>query len=304
MYFNKFKFNNHSGSSIIEYIIPLALVGVVVGLGMFYLFSSGGLNNFFKSSMNASDNNNTFVLDKNSSETPLVSETNRKTSSGNNPGGSINDPNAHCNGSECTIDFGDYVISGIPANFSEYVESAATSGGTDKLASLLKELANNANIDVATRNLILDLANKGHSMARLEECLEEKVAAADPNTFSPDKEFNLLSNSLTTGQVYKDFNSLFNQIKNSLSASPTEQNTTTLAVVDILASEIMSLANNMKDNTDKFTTITGENTDTLNDKIIDVLNNITSPNYSGITDLDSALICASGHGKDAGLNCK
>lgn len=56
-------------------------------------------------------------------------------------GGTPSAPAKECIGGNCTVDFGDYILEGIPENYSEYVEANGNSGGTDKLASLAAMLA-------------------------------------------------------------------------------------------------------------------------------------------------------------------
>lgn len=188
------------GANLIEYIIPLALIGIVVGLGMFYLFSSGSMGNFFKASMGANQNGDKITVDKNIENEPLVSEktTNISSQSHFNSDGSENDPVAHCDGSECTIDYGDFTLSGIPANFNEYVESSATSGGTDKISDLLMQIALQLEQEGKTTEAseVRKLANMGHNIASIQREFEriagQCINANNCNTQYPyENQYNL-----------------------------------------------------------------------------------------------------------------
>jgi len=64
----------------------------------------------------------------------------------------------------CKIDFGEFILTGIPENFNEFLTTTGTSGGTEKLVSLItqiaKELENNGDQTGAAQ--YKDLANLGH----------------------------------------------------------------------------------------------------------------------------------------------
>lgn len=285
------------GANLIEYVIPLALVGVVVGLGMFYLFSSGTLANFLKGSMGAHDNGEKVVLDKNVNETTIISEQ-QKAYTGS--GGSEKDPQAKCSGNSCSIDFGSYTLSGIPADFTEYIESAATSGGTKKLAELLKQIADNANIDEESKNLIKQLAEKGHGLATIEENAESEAHYYRDFPDGVPASFENYAEKLLHGIVRKDFDSLYSQIVNNLKSSTDEDKVVALSVVQLLGTEIKNLANSMEQTLNLVDSQSGASSSA------EVFENIVMPplsTYNETTDLHSGIICLKGRGSDTGKKC-
>jgi Flp pilus assembly pilin Flp len=46
-----------------------------------------------------------------------------------------------CKNGVCTLDFGDFVLNGIPQDFGSYIQTGGTSGGFDKIAASLQQIA-------------------------------------------------------------------------------------------------------------------------------------------------------------------
>lgn len=50
------------GSDLVEYAIPLALIGLVVGVGLYNLFSNNTLLNYIMGSFNMQQSGNTLMI--------------------------------------------------------------------------------------------------------------------------------------------------------------------------------------------------------------------------------------------------
>lgn len=168
------KFNK--GANIVEYVIPLAIVGLVVGLGIFYLFQSGNLSkhiiatgdmDYDKTSMSA-------TLDKNLNPgaLPLINI------NGGDLNGTPNAPVKECKDSFCVIDFGTYALSGVPENFNTFVETSGAAGGTEKMSDLLIQIAQSLQGQETSKNTVKDimvLATIGHNIASVQRSFEKML---------------------------------------------------------------------------------------------------------------------------------
>lgn len=92
-------------------------------------------------------------------------------------GGTPQQPVAKCNAGSCDIDYGDMVLTGIPENFGSFVESSGTSGGTEKLISLLEQIATDLENkgDSAGAQEFRDLANLSHFSAQMQRDIDQKA---------------------------------------------------------------------------------------------------------------------------------
>lgn len=165
------------GSNIVEYVVPLALIGVTVGIGMFYLYSSGNIKTFILSSSGSNLDATSQKVTLNQSlsgpekELPMISV------AGGSLGGTSDAPIQQCIDGKCQIDFGTFALSGVPENFNEFVETSGVTGGTEKIAELLyqiaKQLENEGKIEESKEVMVL--AATGHNIASIENFFEEKV---------------------------------------------------------------------------------------------------------------------------------
>lgn len=162
---------NIKGSNLVEYAIPLALVGLVVGLGLYSIYSGGYLKNFFAASGN-------LKIDESTGKASLGTPANDSSPLLNSPGslgGTSDAPVKECEKGTCTVDFGEFILTGIPDNFSEFVESQGNSGGTDQLATVFEQLAEQLleDGDEEGYQQYLDMANLCHYLAKLQKNLED-----------------------------------------------------------------------------------------------------------------------------------
>lgn len=158
------------GASLAQYVIIITLIALAL-VPIYFTFGQQivrGFTNFYNGVLSI---NNT--LQANSPENlPAIKDGVVK---GGQLGGTPDNPKKTCVSGVCAIDYGDFVLNGIPDNFTSFVESNGTAGGTDKLVALLNQLADQAD-DPATPadegQSIRDLANLSHIIARIDEQTE------------------------------------------------------------------------------------------------------------------------------------
>jgi hypothetical protein len=160
-------------------MLPTAIVGLAFGLALWWLVDNYSILGFISGSSNAEMQITTgqgIINPLKSSELDLPV--------------SPNNPETTCDGTTCTIDFGEFVISGIPENFAQYVNDNKSSGGTDKLMEMLEQIATHLedNGDKRGAEEFRDLANLGHYIAELERIVEG-TALANSSTGDPVRNF-------------------------------------------------------------------------------------------------------------------
>lgn len=170
---------NNSGSVLSQYAIIIALIGAVLIVA--FLSIGGTITSSFTNFYNLLRANNTQTIQTADNNTPMASSKmipvnissnktiapvfNTSSSMGlsssiisgtasNNPVQLNSEPQLNCSGSVCSIDYGDFVINGIPSNFKDYIEIQGTSGGEEKIAALMIELYNQ--LDETTEKPVKD----------------------------------------------------------------------------------------------------------------------------------------------------
>lgn len=101
-------------------------------------------------------------------------------------GGTPANPVSNCNAGTCEVDFGDYLLTGIPEDFQSLVQTSGTSGGADQLADIFAQLAE----QMKTENPdgysdYMRLANLVHLQADIVRHVENKA-----KTGATQPEFN------------------------------------------------------------------------------------------------------------------
>lgn len=211
--------------------------------------------------------------------------------------GTIEEPVAECIESICSIDFGEYVFNNIPENFKEFVETSGFSGGTQILADLLDDIAEESITltDSNKTNLIIQLAQQGHILADYEEQLELNTTNLinDP-TLNIKNTFITPSKKITEGQYRINFDKTLTDINELFKEPLTPEEEQLLKIINLLGIEITNLADNM-----------GEMASNIkgNNFTQEELEAILFPKASTLTDLDSAILCINGSGKDVNNIC-
>lgn len=160
------------GSALVEYVLPTALIGIVVGLGLFYMHSNGTMGSFFASNSNSKldPTSQKLTLDENKQTTEIL-----LNPSQGSLGGTPDVPVKQCSNGVCNIDFGTYLLSGIPEDFNEFIRTSGVSGGTDKIQQLMQQIAKQleGTEDDALADDIMKLANMGHNIALIQQSIED-----------------------------------------------------------------------------------------------------------------------------------
>lgn len=94
-------------------------------------------------------------------------------------GGTPSKPVSQCDNGACVIDYGEFLLTGIPENFGELVQTTGSSGGTESLIALINQIADQLEKkgDVSGANEFRDLANLGHFMAEVQKGYESVAQA-------------------------------------------------------------------------------------------------------------------------------
>lgn len=156
-----------SGQNLTEFVIIVSLVSIVCIL--IYTLLGDQINQLFKSSHKKVENFKPFGVSFDSSGA--------RKYNGGELGGTPAKPVKLCNNSSCTLDFGDFVLSGIPEDFNDYLKSNGAAGGTEVLYNLMNQIADTLSEQGKTNeaNKIKDLANLGYFISSYEKQLESEV---------------------------------------------------------------------------------------------------------------------------------
>ncbi len=287
------KIKKHKGDSITQYAIIISLIALF--LVPAFVKMGETIFSIIENYTGAYEATNT-EIEKN------LAITDKKITSGSlkagDLGGTPDNPQVKCVNGVCSVDFGDYVFNNLPKNFKDFVESSGFSGGTKILASMLEEIANQAEPlgDPGAIDLIKQLANQGHIIADFEKQLELAATDAlnDPEA-NIKSSFVVPSKMLINGQYRNNFEKTYSEILERYQSLPDKENHTSLyTLIMILSDEILLYADLMA--------ALGE--EIKNKKFTEEeLQKIIHPQASTITHLDSAIICATGEGEDSGYSC-
>ena len=169
---------NQKGSNLIEYIIPIAVIAMSAGLAIYYIGANNLLSKFFSSStsMKYEKSINKAVIDENKSEKDNITLAQKLNKPGSY-GGTAEQPVEECNNGTCLIDFGEFVLTGIPENFEEFVKTQGSSGGTKSFSDLLMQISKQLEKDGDKPGSILlkDMANLGHLIGQYQKNVESHL---------------------------------------------------------------------------------------------------------------------------------
>lgn len=291
-----------AGNALAQYGIIIAIVAVAIIPAFFFLGK-----NIVDQLTNIGVGLETTSVVNNSTDGSIVTPKGLGDSliSDDEPG-STGDAEISCVKDNCSIDFGPYKITGIPENFGEFIETAGSSGGSIVLADLLEQIAKNPELTNEESYLIEKLANKGHSLASIEEMIEVQAQILVDNASTPDANFEMDGDVLQARLT--EFNDLCTQVESLLASKPETKD-----IVGVLAGNIVGLATDMSlahqvainscvtEGSCANDVLTGATIETepYNASLDDIIN----PEASSVSDVDSALICASGGSNDDGTKC-
>lgn len=315
-----------SGSAVIEYVLPIALIGIVVGLGMYYMFSDNKLQSYFANSSGMKVDKATGKMSND------FESTSELIAKGSGPfGGTAETPAMECINGNCTIDFGGFALAGIPENYTEIIHTTGASGGTEKASELLMELASKLEVDEQTKNDIKKLAQLGFQIAQIEQEIENINVSINPRTvekqgtgrfrnttstvqeyISYDKALQYqqplrdLSTQLKNGDIVQEYNKTKELLENTLASTYNINDENVKALLTVLSSEIIDLKDNVSTKADQLISkldkapscsgraCVGKSTGERDFKPDS--NNFFTKDIVR-TDLDSHIICKTGHGE-------
>ncbi|MEW5820582.1 MAG: hypothetical protein AB1782_10360 [Cyanobacteriota bacterium] len=161
----------YSGSGLSQYSIIIALVALAL-VPVFFILGKSLFRHFeyFYNTIKQKDSfvSNSLTTEQNSSTIPVNTQNNTIPTVNNNvplsnntttstspnnvqntssnttvyqePYEFVENPKVNCSGSNCTLDFGNFTLKGVPSDFGEFIQSAGTSGATDKIATLIEQI--------------------------------------------------------------------------------------------------------------------------------------------------------------------
>lgn len=178
------------GSSLVDYVIPTLVVGLALGTSLYYFYSNGTLKDFISASSKGDLTKQKGVMVLNDKASSINSPFN--SFSPGALGGTESKPVKACDNSICTIDFGTYVVQGVPANWDSFVESTGTAGSTSKLTNILEQIYEDASTEACPKNAsnckktqeLKSLVELAKTMAQIQTNVET-VAKACQQTSAP-----------------------------------------------------------------------------------------------------------------------
>jgi hypothetical protein len=198
------------GQEAIEFILIIALVFFVAFISV--VMFGGKLKAFFEgdSATIEAAQNPTEVMDQatNSKYSPdYITEAPELSGTG-----TPDNPEMKCNMNVCSIDYGDFSLTGVPEDFNKYIQAAGASGGTELMAKMLKQIADQMEAQEFPAERVEEirvLANAGHNFGIIEREFE-KVAQICGTDWScmesyQEKPFPALNElDLTYADIYED----------------------------------------------------------------------------------------------------
>lgn len=318
------------GSGLIDYVVPTLLIGVVVGAGIVALVNNNLLLNFITNSGNAKYNKG--KLSMSSQGTPdaatktmiLAPKPKVVTTTSISAGqlkGTQENPVSKCSGNTCSIDYGSYVLNGLPEDFEGYVGSSGTSGGTEKLVAIIDQLieeASKSDIDMDLA-LLKQLSNQGHSLAIKQKNGEDyALTIGNAKSDNISNELAWLSASASrASEVSQQMMQSLEQINQKYSNPANQAQANILNTVNVLGKDI--LEKNEQYTAAALSTYALRNDPSVITKSDDAVgsqyikdgtalaNNLEAilvPQYSEKTNVKSTIICATGKYSDDGKSCK
>lgn len=139
------RFRINSGSALVDYIIPTAVVGLVAGLALYTLNDDNSLMKFIAASMGQKvvSEGGTLAVGKDTTTTEADWNTTEVVEAGMTSGTSPElegSEEISCSGGLCTVKVGDYTLTSIPEDISEYIKSTGPAGGEDLIAAMMAQV--------------------------------------------------------------------------------------------------------------------------------------------------------------------
>jgi hypothetical protein len=318
------------GSNLVEYVIPIAVIALVAGLGLYNMISSGSILSFASGSGN-------MEVDKSAKKGVINPSKGTKLLVNPNAGdlgGSIDNPVGQCQDGICAVDYGKFIITNIPEEFDEFIQTSGASGGVGKMADYLNKVADDyENIgEFNIANEIRLLANMGHNIALImaeyeniyNSCSGDPVCISsfDDQPFPVPAGYDSSLLPFPAGATYKtmlDSGALGAAVNNNatspLAGAYVSQlnkilgtgsiDNSVKGVIEELSWNIGTVGQDFQSNYLYTVGTTPTYYDPLTGAVTQPGSYTSLSNYqpSSITNVYSQLICAEGYGTDTGVYC-
>lgn len=168
---------NKKGQNLVEIVIMFSIIvtGAIVALTLL----GNNVGDLYNLAVNKVANFKPFGEPAQPAKAAIATETSggvMELPQGGSLGGTSDAPVKQCNAGMCSIDFGDFVLTGIPENLGTFVETSGGAGGVDQLANLLTQIAEQQEVsDPDGSQEYLKLANLVHLQADILRHVENKV---------------------------------------------------------------------------------------------------------------------------------
>lgn len=306
--------------------VEVILITVLVFFAAFFsiLFFSDKIANFFKSSSaNKPVSQNSGVAQANNFD--AFEDKYSVTDELMQPGQRL------CSRGMCDIQFDGFKLSNIPEDFNAFVLAQGSSGGTDKIAELMKQIATQLASDgnIEQSEAIKKLASFTHNMASIEKEIENLIVGkcnySDNNNCISEVYYKSLPKPTDFDETYMSFpedgahykhfadgleiSYLQSKGEERLSYHPVTDNYFTQletvmndpAISDAIKGVLRELTWDINEIGEGFSEAADPSVDGNDDWT--VFQKLNGYDASTITHFDSALVCASGNNSDTGTKC-
>lgn len=137
-----------AGTNLVEYVIPIATVGIIFGIALFNFYQNGTLSKFIEASTAGKVQGKTLNISPSNSSTPENSPLNNTNNNTN-----TNSPGCDNNG-VCTVVIGDYTLTGIPEDMAQAIEANGTGGVENQIGVLLEQLSDQVAAEYGNNDLL------------------------------------------------------------------------------------------------------------------------------------------------------
>lgn len=213
--------NKSKGSALAQYGIVIALIalGCFAGYLLYGKSIQDALTKYLagQTDLSTQMEANANIASNNVPSTP--------TPKAGSLGGTPTNPKEDCVNGSCTVDYGDFILNGIPEDFQEFTEAQGTSGGTDKLAAIINQMADQLEEDgqLAEAQELRNFANLLSFMADIEsdyvDAIQACPSASDPRACY---ENSIANTSITVPNELTDAGILTTFSTNTLNSTNTQ----------------------------------------------------------------------------------
>lgn len=157
------------GSNLVDYALPTALIGVVAGIAFYNIVKDESIVKNILANVDGTKKQTKMIV-------------NPRTNPGNEVkpgslGGTPENPKMKCTMGTCDIDYGNYILQGIPQEMTDITTAGRGGELTDVYASMLEQLAAQLeDIDASQSDVLNRLAKEARKMAFIEHKIEENIA--------------------------------------------------------------------------------------------------------------------------------